>query len=194
MSSEYPLVFTRTSLYLVRLEIFEWIKLLRRHLHQFQENGAGRNFITASREFTAHYTYQNAEINLKSTTSNGFNFWIINSLMVSWGVRLTWFDCNNSKKWEIGNDWYVLSDALFCFGLFYIIIIIRGCLHDAGATFAPVRVHSDSISWLCICLHDTITKCHAGASHPGVSSPRVVVPGREFHSTHSSTKSCNSIM
>ena len=48
MSSEYPLVFTRTSLYLVRLEIFEWIKLLRRHLHQFQENGAGRNFITAS--------------------------------------------------------------------------------------------------------------------------------------------------
>ena len=46
MSSEY---FMRTSLYLVRLEIFEWIKVLRRHLHQFQENGAGRNFITASR-------------------------------------------------------------------------------------------------------------------------------------------------
>ena len=44
MSSEY---FTRTSLYFVRLEIFEWIKL--RHLHQFQENGAGRNFMTASR-------------------------------------------------------------------------------------------------------------------------------------------------
>ena len=42
MSSEY---FTRTSLYLV----FEWIKFLRRHLHQIQENGAGRNFITASR-------------------------------------------------------------------------------------------------------------------------------------------------
>ena len=46
MSSEY---FMRISLYLVRLEIFEWIKLLRRHLHQFQENEAGRNFITASR-------------------------------------------------------------------------------------------------------------------------------------------------
>ena len=41
--------FTRTSLYLVRLKIFEWIKFLRRHLHQIQENGAGRNFITASR-------------------------------------------------------------------------------------------------------------------------------------------------
>ena len=46
MSSEY---FTRTCLYLVRLKIFEWIKFLRRHLHQIQENGAGRNFITASR-------------------------------------------------------------------------------------------------------------------------------------------------
>ena len=45
-------------------------------------------------EFTAHYTCKNAEINLKSTTSNGFNFWIINSLMDSWGVHLTWFDCN----------------------------------------------------------------------------------------------------
>ena len=45
MSSEH---FTITSLYLVRLEIFEWIKLVRRHLHQFQENGACRNFITAS--------------------------------------------------------------------------------------------------------------------------------------------------
>ena len=46
MSSEY---FTRTSLYLVILKIFEWIKFLRRYLHQIQENGAGRNFITASR-------------------------------------------------------------------------------------------------------------------------------------------------
>ena len=45
MSSEY---FTRTSLYLVRLKILEWIKFLRRRLHQIQENWAGRNFITAS--------------------------------------------------------------------------------------------------------------------------------------------------
>ena len=33
MSNEY---FTRTSLYLVRLNIFEWMKFLRRHLHQMQ--------------------------------------------------------------------------------------------------------------------------------------------------------------
>ena len=45
----------------------------------------------------------------------------------------------------------------------------RGCLHDTGhngATFAPTRVHSDSLSWLYICLHYTATKCHAGASSP----------------------------
>ena len=35
MSREY---FTRTSLYLARLKIFEWIKILRRHLHQIQGN------------------------------------------------------------------------------------------------------------------------------------------------------------
>ena len=47
----------------------------------------------------------------------------------------------------------------------------RGCLHDTEATFAPERVHSGSLSKLYICLHDTTTKCHAGVSHPGVSSP-----------------------
>ena len=33
----------------------------------------------------------------------------------------------------------------------------RGCSHDTGATFAPERVHSGSLSWLYICLHDTTT-------------------------------------
>ena len=45
-------------------------------------------------------------------------------------------------------------------------------IHDTEATFTPGRVHSGSHSWLYICLHDTTTKCHAGASHPGMSSPR----------------------
>ena len=78
MSSEY---FTRTSLYLVRLKIFEWIKL---HLHQIQRNWGGRN-VVISCEFTAHYACKNEEINLKSTFTNEFNFPIINSLMESWG-------------------------------------------------------------------------------------------------------------
>ena len=46
MSSEY---FTRTSLYLIRSKIFEWIKILRRHLHEIQGNWAGRNFVTELR-------------------------------------------------------------------------------------------------------------------------------------------------
>ena len=57
---------------------------------------------------------------------------------------------------------------------------IRGCLHDTGATFTPERVHSGSLSWLYICLHDTTTKCYAGASHPGVSSPRFLYGGENF--------------
>ena len=40
--------FTRTSMYLVILKIFRWIKFLPRHLHQFQGNWGGRNFITTS--------------------------------------------------------------------------------------------------------------------------------------------------
>ena len=46
-------------------------------------------------EFTAHYACKNIEINLKSTTSNGFSFGKINSFIESWGVRLTWLEC----KW-----------------------------------------------------------------------------------------------
>ena len=57
---------------------------------------------------------------------------------------------------------------------------LRGCLQDTGATFAPEGVHSGSLSWLYICLHDTTTKCHAGASHPDVSSPRFLYRGENF--------------
>ena len=49
-----------------------------------------------------------------------------------------------------------------------------------GLTFAPERVHSGSLSWLHTCLHDTTTKCHAGASHPRVSSPRFLYWGKNF--------------
>ena len=45
--------------------------------------------------FTAHYACRNAALNLTpvTETTNGFIFQIINSLIESWGVRLTWFDC-----------------------------------------------------------------------------------------------------
>ena len=65
-------------------------------------------------------------------------------------------------------------------------VYLRGCLHDTGATFIPARVHSGSLLWLCIRLHDTKAKCHAGASHTGASSPRflcrseIFIPARKF--------------
>ena len=65
---------------------------------------------------------------------------------------------------------------------------VRGCLHvrDIGATFIPAWVHSGSLLWLCIRLHDTNTKYHAGTSHTGASSPRflcrsgIFIPARKF--------------
>ena len=65
---------------------------------------------------------------------------------------------------------------------------VRGCLHDTGASFIPVRVHSSSLLWFCIRLHDTSTKSHNGTSHTGASSSPVTVLERDFHSgtkTHS---------
>ena len=52
-------------------------------------------------EFTAHYAC-NEEMNLKSTSTNGFNFRIINSLMASWGYA--WPGLTISDKLEF---WYV---------------------------------------------------------------------------------------
>ena len=49
LHAKWPVNITRTCLYLVRLKIFEWIKILRRHLHQIQGNWAGTNFVTESR-------------------------------------------------------------------------------------------------------------------------------------------------
>ena len=53
--------------------------------------------IQSSRKiFTAHYACRNAALNLipVTGTTNGFIFQITNSLIESWGVRLTCLDCN----------------------------------------------------------------------------------------------------
>ena len=64
--------------------------------------------------------------------------------------------------------------------------LLRGCLHDTGATFAPRRVHFGSLSWLYICLHDTTTKSHAG-----VSSLRLSHRGENFTAARNlATVSC----
>ena len=57
----------------------------------FQSDQIQRTSCTIS---TAHYTCRNANLNLMlvTGTANGFVFQIINSLIESWGVCLTWFD------------------------------------------------------------------------------------------------------
>ena len=50
--------------------------------------------------FTAHYACSNSDLNLTPVTgtTNGFIFQIISSLIESWGVRLTCFDCKNTES------------------------------------------------------------------------------------------------
>ena len=71
-----------------------------------------------------------------------------------------------------------MDPLLFLFFQNSNVSLLRGCLHDTRATFAPEWVHSGSLSWLYICLHDTATKRHA--SQPGVSSPRLLYRGENF--------------
>ena len=62
--------------------------------------------------FTAHYACRNAALNLTPVTgtTNGFIFPIINSLIESWGVRLTWLDCNCWKQFH-SKIW--INDTIF---------------------------------------------------------------------------------
>ena len=62
----------------------------------FQSDQIQRSF---RKMFTAHYACRNAALNLKSVTGTTNRFiLIINSLIESWGVRLTWFDCKQSSR------------------------------------------------------------------------------------------------
>ena len=94
MSSEY---FKGTSLYLVRLKTFEWIKCLRRHLHQIQGNRACRNFVTKSRVNLRLITPCKNAHRDESEIYNFQRFNLISNnkyITGSWEVRLTWLDCS----------------------------------------------------------------------------------------------------
>ena len=68
---------------------------------------------TSSRKlFTAHYACSNSDLNLTlvTGTTNGFIFQIINSLIESWGVRLTCFDCNKT-----GENFFFCGGGVFFF-------------------------------------------------------------------------------
>ena len=87
-----------------------------------------------------------------------------------WEWILTFF--SKFKQFYTDTHWLIVIRTM--------LVIIRACLHDSGATFARVRVYSGSLSWRYICLHDTTTKCHVGTSHPGMSSPRFLCRGENF--------------
>jgi len=58
----------------------------------------------------AHNTCRNAEMNLKSTTTNGFNFRIIKSIMESCRVPLTLLDCKLVTILGLGQE-FALTGA-----------------------------------------------------------------------------------
>ena len=69
--------------------------------------------------FTAHYACRNAALNLTPVTgtTNGFIFQIINSLIESWGVRFTCFDCkfrgsNDDRNGIYSSPKEVISSAI----------------------------------------------------------------------------------
>ena len=64
--------------------------------------------------FTAHYACSNSDLSLTPVTgtTNGFIFQIINSLIESWGVHLTCFDCNLFLYKEQMYRFYSLCSAI----------------------------------------------------------------------------------
>ena len=69
-----------------------------KNLNPFKDFQSDQIQRSSRKIFTAHYACRNAALNLTPVagTTNGFIFQIINSLIESWGVRLTCFDCNLS--------------------------------------------------------------------------------------------------
>ena len=107
--------------------------------------------------FTAHYACRNAALNLTPVTgtTNRFIFQIINSLIESWGVRLTWFDCNNQINHRVlllselrGAVHFYLKGPFNTFILFSLLFGMKGlkgchntcnwCLHTLCYTLSTI--------------------------------------------------------
>ena len=71
-----------------------------KNLNPFKDFQSDQIQRSSRKIFTAHYACRNAALNLTPVTgtTNGFIFQIINSLIESWGVRLTWLDCNRGMR------------------------------------------------------------------------------------------------
>ena len=88
--------------------IFQWPGILKfsqmssKNFNSFKDFQSDQIQTSSRKLFTAHYACSNSDLNLTlvTGTTNGFIFQIINSLIESWGVRLTCFDCNQSIKFQ----------------------------------------------------------------------------------------------
>ena len=78
--------------------------------------------------FTAHYACRNAALNLTPVTgtTNGFIFQIINSLIESWRVCLTWLDCNGPQFTAL--DYFNFTQRNSGMATESLISIIQACL------------------------------------------------------------------
>ena len=123
--------------------------------------------------------------NIKSRVS------LRNSKLCFWSTNWSWHYLSHQSHFEIHSDIFkrlpkILIKSLVQNRIWDLpslmawIWYFTGCLHDTWATFTPKRVHSGSLSWLYICLHDTTTKCYAGASHPCMSSLRLLYRGENL--------------
>ena len=98
-----PWIHTRGSYEISTSSIFlKLMKCLLRSLIHSKISNLTKIQRSSRKIFTAHYACRNAALNLTplTGTTNGFIFQIINSLIESWGVHLTWFDCNMWKEFN----------------------------------------------------------------------------------------------
>ena len=77
------------------------LSLASKNFNSFKDFQSDQIQTSSRKLFTAHFACRNSDLNLTPVTgtTNGFTFQIINSLIESWGVRLTCFGCKaNTPK------------------------------------------------------------------------------------------------
>ena len=84
-----------------------WCKCLLRNLINLKIFNLTKIHRSSRKIFPAHYPCRNAGLNLTLVmgSANGFVFQIINSLIESWRVRLTWLDCKRPKEVTEQNEY-----------------------------------------------------------------------------------------
>ena len=77
------------------------LSLASKNFNSFKDFQSDQIQTISRKLFTALFAFRNSDLNLTlvTGTTNGFTFQIINSLIESWGVRLTCFGCKaNTPK------------------------------------------------------------------------------------------------